>query len=158
MPISIFSVPETKTTWGRVRIGSVSFIVFRCDVNMRSWKYQNFAASNYAFSLPTAASLKIIKLLYYLGPSSHGDRSGIWKCILSYRHVCIYRHILMSWCDWNGFDDLRIMCGPQCCHQCRRGRSLGAFRAQGQEPPGNKIQPCQKGHISKLPTFKTLCP
>ena len=98
------------------------------------------------------------QLLYYLGPSSHGDRSGIWKCILSYRHVCIYRHILMSWCDWNGFDDLRIMCGPQCCHQCRRGRSLGAFRAQGQEPPGNKIQPCQKGHISKLPTFKTLCP
>ena len=40
--------------------------------------------------------------------------------ILAYYHI-----FLMS---WDASDDLRIMCGPQCCHHCRRGHSLRAFR------------------------------
>ena len=95
MPISIFSIPETKTTWGRVRIGSVSFIVFRCDVNMRSWKYQNFAASKYAFSLPTAASLKIINFYITLGPLHMVTVQGSES---AYCHIAMFAYIVISSC------------------------------------------------------------
>ena len=130
MPISIFSVPETKTTWGRVRIGSVSFIVFRCDVNMRSWKYKNLQRQRMhflyqqqhhwkssTFILPWALftwwPFRDLKVHIVISP-----------CL----HISSYPHVVM-WLKWLWWPEDHVW--PPVLPPMQEGPQLGGFSSSG---------------------------
>ena len=62
----------------------------------------------------------------------------------SYYDIAMVTWFIMIMVTWGSYDHLRIICGPQCCHQCRRGRSLGAFMATSNQETlrGDTLRKC----------------
>ena len=126
----------------RVRIGNVSFI-------FHPFLMSTCRVANIILILQKEFYLQSVHFLYHwkysffynLGPSSHGDRSGIWKCISSYHQIAMlaYRHI--SSCHdvtkWLWWPEDHVW--PPVLPPMQEGPQLGGFSSSGSGATSRKI-------------------